>query len=329
MFLTKLFSRVFFSRMFESHQGEGICMFSKAPRYFNIALPDFSVQYFVAAFKATDEVILTGTVPQDHVLYYSIVVYDTYGLPHSSINDTQLSKNFSYKLKPPPGTFYYSVLVRMYLDPAGAQKIQNSLVPVITVNGEKIKSLSVTKMKKNTDDLQEKFLGFLSKRSLPPLPKSKDHQFFMPAYKYLSQLFPNPDSVYLTSFPFESRVFMITGTLPDKIGRAGPLRFFGFMASNLQTTSTDSCVSFSDLPKHYTFWLAYSRKEAVKAGYKGDVPLLLYKKDNTAPFLVLRLVFVNNHPLKQTALKDKNQPNLPDVCARIMKNTYPKVEALA
>ena len=329
MFFTKLRSRAFFSRMYGDYVGDGICMMAKAPRYFNIALPDFSVQYFVASFKSTEDVVLTGTVPQDHVLYYSIVVYDTYGMPHPAINDTQLDKNFTYKLKAPPGTFYYCVIVRMYLDPIGAKKIQSSLVPEMTINGKEVKKLSQVQIKKNTDDLEAEFYGFLSKRSLPPGPKLKDHQFFMPPFVRLAQLFPNPDSVYLASFPFQSRVFRITGTLPDNIGRSSNLRFFGFMACNLQTTGTDSAITFYDLAKKYTFWLAYSKKEAVKAGYKGDVPLLLFHDDNTAPFLVCRLVFVNNHPLKPAALKDKEKPNLPDVCKRIMKNTYPKVEALA
>jgi len=329
MFFKNLWTRLFFGNLYREYRGAGWSLVSHSPRLLNVALPDFSVQYYIASFGSGDDVVLTGSIPSaEDVLYYSIVVYDTHGLPVTAINDTRLDAQFSYRIQK-PSTAYYAVVVRMYLRTAVAKKLQTGYLPTILLNGAPLPTTKISVLRENTVKLQDVIGGFLSKRSLPSMAEVKTSDFYIPAYKNLATLFPNPDALYLVSFPTDGhRVFKITGVLPATIGRADDLRFMGFMACNLRSTATDSCISFSEMAQEYVVWVACSKKEAVASGYNGTDPLLLWKSDNTHPFIVMRQVCVGVSRLRNISVTDPEHPVPAKRCRSILKSHYPLVTAL-
>lgn len=271
---------------------------SSIPPTLNVAYPDSSIIYYVATFNSSDMVVLSGTVPPN-IYFFSIVVYDSLGLP-TSLNFTP-SSNYNYELgldatyKTPPGD--YCVIVRVYKT-SNTPSIYPNYVPKISINGGKIpvKSVSNSQRIVNSNLIQELLWksfnsAYSSKTPTELFPNINVNEFFLPSVEQMASVFPNPNAKYLIVFPTSNNVIKVTGVLPPSIGYNMSISFISFMASNMDHTSTDDSISFSKLGQKYTLFVAYSIQDAVKCGYNPlNDKLLLWKSDNKYPLLIYREV---------------------------------------
>lgn len=260
------------------HQGWSVI--AKAPKYLNVALPDFSVQYILASFLKTDSVTIRGKVPT--AAYVSLTIYDTYGLPSSSIHLTD-QKEFSIdvgKDLKKPSSLLYVVIYRIY---QAQEKVQ---FPKIQLNHQEVAPLPVSKIYDNSLAITEKITTELSKNL--DLTIEKGRCFFLPVDANMSGLFINKDAIYLIGTPTDSNVIKISGMLPP---RNKNRCFVGFMACNLKTTATDSSVGWDDLKEQYSIFVAYNKKTAMRYGYDPNRDQFLqWSKNNPAPVVVYREV---------------------------------------
>lgn len=303
--------RIFFYQMYSRFLNQGWAIIAKAPKYLNIALPDFSVQYLVSSFQYGDQVVIRGSVPR--ASYVSLVVYDTYGVPDSWVYlDQSVSKNFQVEMGKDlkfPKTHYYAIIFRIY------QAEENFTYPDILVNGNVITPMPKKKIFENSLDISNKVLDALSKRlnlSIPPSQK-----FFLPVKAQKKGLFMNPDAVYLAGSPSESNTLLITGILPKP---SSTLKFVGFMACNLKTTETDDSIGWKQLKNKYRIFVSKSKKSALQYGYNKDTDhLLCWKKTNEFPIIVYREVNTKHNGLFHLESSDWRDAKT------IMKINYPEL----
>lgn len=269
---------------YRRHLQKGFFLVSRAPDLLNLAFSDFSVQYFAAAFSSEDHVVLRGRVPNlsEGVRYFSMVAYDTMGQPIFYVCDEDLMPNYSLILSDMNHRGPYALVVRFYMNNE-IQDLRTDLLPRVMCNGIELDMIGTAAMIQHTNRVRG-ILGFLlrNRSFCYPPPGLETRSFFIPSRRHHAALFPNPDAEYMVSFPLGSRVLCITGLGPTN------MRFAGFMACNLGTTATDSCIELSFSP--YEVWVAFCRKEAYKRGYTDSSPLLLWKNDNQYPFILYRTV---------------------------------------
>jgi hypothetical protein len=289
---------------------KGWAVLSKAPKYLNVALPDFSVQYVLASFLKSDNVIIFGKIPK--ASYVSLTLYNTYGLPSSSIqltNQKEFRITIGKELKK-PSSLLYVIIFRVY------QPIENFDYPNIELNGSVIKNIPKSQIKKNSLNISNEIVQVLSRKLNLSIDKNK--KFFLPYKAQMMGLFINPDAVYLIGTPSSNNVIKITGNLPSHKNKN--IRFIGFMACNLTTTSTDSSIGWTELPKKYTIYVAFDEKDAIMYGYNPNTDkLLLWNKNNILPVIVYREV---QH--KHTGLFNLKSNKWEDA-KRIMKSYYPEI----
>jgi hypothetical protein len=268
---------------------KGWSVIAKAPKYLNVALPDFSVQYILASFMHTDHVVLRGQVPL--ASYVSLTIYDTYGLPSSSVQLT-FKKNFEItvgKDLQKPDSFLYVIIFRIY------QAREEIIFPTIELNKNLIKQLSISKIHQNSKTITNQIVAQLSKNL--DLSIEKGLCFFLPVNANMSGLFINKDAIYLIGTPAGADVIKITGILPPKTKNTC---FIGFMACNLKTTATDSSIGWDDLEKNYTIYVAFEKKKAMQYGFDPiKDKFLQWNKDNALPVIVYREVQIKHSGLFQ------------------------------
>lgn len=325
----------FFWRLYKHYSKQGWALVCKIP-LLNIAFPDTSVQYFVCSFPREDKVRLVGSLPPRHLVAYSaLTVYDTQGVPVASLYDNEIKTNKDGKyqlrmgcdLKIPPSSSYYCIILRLYMtDPHSP--LRADLTPSLVVDSDfqcqqTLPEVRVQDMAKNSETVEEKVVGFLSRRTLPQF--SGLQPFYTPPSSEMASFFVNKNAVYMVAVPDSpSGVLCVTGERYTKIGRGHDIRFVGFMACNLQSTATDSSIGWMDLPVHYRLWVAKSENEARAAGYKGNDTLLLWKRTNKFPVLIYREVRVDQKGLLSVTQREDRRIE-PAECKKIMGRFYPRV----
>jgi hypothetical protein len=326
----------FFWRLYKHYSKQGWALVCKIP-LLNIAFPDTSVQYFVCSFPRDDRVRLVGKLPPRSLVAYSaLTVYDTQGVPVASLYDDEIKVNKDGKydlrmgcdLKIPPSSSYYCIIMRLYMaDPHSP--LRADLTPSLLVMDsgspcqQTLAEVSVKDMAKNSETVEEKVVGFLSRRTLPQF--SGKQSFYAPASSEMASFFVNKNAVYMLAVPdSRSGVLCVTGERYAKIGRDHDIRFVGFMACNLESTATDSSIGWMALPINYRVWVAKSENDARRAGYKGNDPLLLWKRTNKFPVLVYREVRVDHRGLMSVTQQEDRKVE-PLECKKIMGRFYPLV----
>lgn len=286
----------------------------------NVAFPDYSIIYYVASFKSTDNITLEGQIPPN-IYFWSLTLYDNKGTIIHSIDDREFinekinnEKNYSIKIK--NKIIYYNgetknlvlsdsycIIQRVYKTDK-TPTISPKFIPNISIIKKKIKDVNDEERKKDSNKLQSLLYKLFNHKFGKIKPEDffigvNVHKFFLPAKSQMSLVFPNPFAEYLIAFPTKSHVMKITGKLPPNIGFSNPeYRFLSFMACDFKTTATDECISHHDLPQepqYYTIYVSFSEKNAENYGYKktlGHKLLLWDSKTNTFPVLIFRIVSV-------------------------------------
>jgi hypothetical protein len=323
------FTTYFFWRLYREYSQKGWAVVCKIP-LLNIAFPDDSVQYFLCSFAREDKVRLLGTLPPENlVAYCSFTVYDTMGVPTDSLFDDQITTTQEGRYEITlgsdlkiPSSSYYCIIMRMYML-SFPSPLELEYTPSLIMDTDCQQILGHVSMKDlvhNSQTIEEKAVGFLSRRQLPSLTEKQP--FYAPPSSEMASFFVNANATYLLATPDpEEKVLCVTGRRPTAIGRHENIRFVGFMACNLQTTATDASVSWKNLPVHYRVWVAFSEASARSAGYHGKDPLLLWKKNNAFPVLVYREVRVDGKGVKSQSEVKMDA----SACKKIMGPYYPTV----
>lgn len=312
-----LLTRIFFAKLYFKYVHKGWSIISHAPKYLNLALPDFSVIYIISSFYKNDEIIIKGKLPKAN--YTSLVIYDSLGKPFSFIHLTSencdSNGNFCIiigKDLKRPNTLLYSIIFRIY------QPInKNFNYPQIICNNVILPTNKKIEIYKNTIQIQNNIKNVLSKKlNLSIEPKKK---FFIPLNAQKIGLFINPDAIYMVGSPSnENKVLSIHGILPPNFNKN--ICFIGFMACNLKTTETNSSINWNNLSNVYSIYVAYSKEDAIKFGYNSNTDnLLLWNKDNKNPIIVYREV-----QLKHTNLFDIKTTDWQEA-KKVMGIYYPNI----
>lgn len=300
-FFKDLLFKSFFNRLYKKFQGQGWVLVSHAPTFLNVALPDTSVVYRISSFSSKDTVEIIGTVPHNAV-YYSFYVYNNMGLPVGGYIDNDLTINhelntFRVAFKDITSDLSnYCIIYRVY-----TTDNKEPLQPLIQINGDLIFSIPDKQVYETTLSTAPNIINFLSRREI--VVKKRFEQFTSPPPR-LHGLFPNPDSCYMIVFPKPGHVTIIDGVLPPQIGRRYPLRFVGFMACDLKTTSTYASLSDRQLETKYRIYVATNKRDAIKTGWKTGDPLLLFPKEDDMNIIVYREV----HTDRKTTRDAKYHP---------------------
>jgi len=318
------FLRLYFKNLYKKYLHQGWPLVCHAPKFLNIALPDFSVVYRLASFQKTDSVQIIG-VPPHYYSYYSFYMYDDSGLPIGGISDQNITVvDGVYKLTvgkelPKPSTDYYCIIYRVYY-----KNFIQEEPPIFLLNGLIVQPTPFSQVSKETLTMASSLTNRLTNRSIQIEDKSP--YFIKPPDAKLNALFPNPDSKYMLLFPLstDDYVLKITGKMPSKIGYNYPLRFVGFMSCNLKTTSTEACISYLELPSSYCIWVAKNKKQAIKAGWKDEKNTFIRwsSDDNAIPLLVYREVRIDNKGLGNKNIKPLEVKSV----EKALGKYYPNVE---
>lgn len=274
---------LYFKHLYKKYVNQGWKLISNAPKYMNIALPDFVVVYRLASFHSKDNVEIVGYKPS-YFSYFSFTVYDQDGMNFDSISHSQIKDNlFHIKLGKDikiPKDDYYCLIYRVY-------RTNTKIIPqqpIIVINNENILPIEESIIRDLTLDVSKEIIKFLTMRNLKI---SESYDFFsLPPSSKLIGLFPNPDARYLVLFPRISQTLIIKG----KLDRSS--LFSGFMVCDYRTTSTIASINYLSMPTFYTFWVSTSYEEAIRKGYIKNTPLLLWPQDGI-PMLVYREVRIN------------------------------------
>lgn len=331
IFWEKWITQFFFWRLYQKFLNQGWCLVSKSPLYMNIAFPDNSVQYFMSSFHTRSRVLFKGKAPPTHVVsFFSFSVYDTSGALKSTLIDQNIPFLYTIVLGRdiaiPEGPASYCVIMRLYMrNPQ--EPLRRDFLPNIFLQevSNSIRQLPVTPVRtivENTISVQQDVFSVMSKRRISHIQQSS---FFLPNTSKIANFFINEKAIYLVSFPPQHKniVAFITGYLPQNREGQTDIRFVGFMACHLRTTSTDDSIGWMQLSNPYHIWVAYSEEDASAFGYHKKDPLLLWDSDNTHPILVYREVRTDRKGLFPFAKPNKALD--PDECQRVMGPYYPQV----
>lgn len=329
-------TRFFFQRLYHRYINKGWTIVCKSPDLLNIAFPDRSVQYYISSFIRESRVELRGNLPPpSKVNFFSITLYDTLGLPVSSLIDSNIRSRFGrdeYRLKIGEDLLTsddstYCIIVRFYVNDPLDQELHFEWLPDIIVDQndcrDELDKVPYPVLLQRTERVNQEILRFLSRRALTFL---SEHFFFVPSMKQMVSLFINNDARYMIAYPKRHKVIRIDGILPPNISSRHVLRFVGFMACNMRTTQTDD--SSHSLSNRYVVWVAYSVKSACIFGYDPTHPshhLLLWQKSNTTPIIVYREVRTDRRGI--FSISNETERISATECRRLMGKYYPVITA--
>ena len=280
--MKNLITTFIFNYIYRKYRGKYFPVISQAPKYLNFAFPDDSILYYIHSTKTP--ILLCGTIPRDKIHFWSISVYNTDGIVTQHWDDSNFKETYELYVKIDSSS---CVILRFYLKEQYIGKSMLEYLPKISPEPQKITQKERFQNSKQISLLLTHQSRFFRKKST-----FMYSQFFYPSIQQEQHLFPNDNARYCIAHPIHGFQYIkITGTLPSKIGQPHSLRFISFMLGNLDTTATDTSISFEELPKHYTIWIAFEKnKNIVSEKASPNEPILLWKNSNTNPLLVYRAV---------------------------------------
>ena len=315
--LKDLFLKCFIQKIYRENKEFYFPIFSHAPKYLNLAYPDFSIQYFILSLGTGDFVTLDGVIPRDKIVFWSVCLYDDKAMPIWSKNDSHFKTN--RYIIPVHATKPVALIVRFYVK----TKYQNNdfyqYLPNISPPRP---SLTKARRQQITHSLFVQMKKRISKhfKTIDPTILNK-HEFFLPGSKRRQALFSNPFAFYLAMFP-KNKDSVFTISINTK--NLEQLRFIGFMSCNYETTETRESISL-EKKKQYTIYVCHEQKrKKLQNKYPSAKHILCF---STHPIIIYRLVIVNKqHPFLK--LNEKEEDTYFPKIQQKLKEYYPKVQCL-
>lgn len=316
-FVKKIIFKYFMGSLYKKYEPYYFPLMSKAPEFLNYAYPDFSVQYFISTFTKKENITLTGLIPNSKINFFCITLYDKDGLPYYSKND-----NFINITNNDPNYLEYqetieikessALILRFYTKNEYQNEDFYKYLPSIST----FKNFNIEKIKTNSSKLGDLLQEKISKQdNYVTLEVLKKNYFYKPDKSKLKNMFPNENAEYLIAFPKTNTILI---KIKTEYFCKEDFRFIGFMASNYQTTGTDSSISLEKSNQEYRIWVCYYDK-INDLNIQTNDQILYWKNDNEYPILVYREVRI-----KKEGLQILEKEVGPDQLRRVMN--YPEIE---
>jgi hypothetical protein len=293
----------------------------------NIAMPDFSAEYWVTAFEKDTTATLTGSFPK-WARYAALTAYGTDGLPFASVNmvDQSAGRTFTTAFTSIESDFV--VLARVYRTKSHPGSLAQAEKFAVSVDGKAWKIASETKARLNGKILEWPIQYAVGKALAKQMTSERDMQMFRPADASLPGVFPNEDARYMITYPAleGGKCAVFHGRVPEAASGRG---FYGFMAVEMKTTATVASLSDEDLGgwgSAYTVFACRDEADARRAGY--DVAdasnHLLLAGDVKVPGVILRdLNTAAGQGLKATDTWATKGQVTPEQCQSVLGEAYP------
>lgn len=319
-FVKKIIFKYFIGSLYKKYEPYYFPLMSKAPEFLNYAYPDFSVQYFISTFTKKQTLSINGLIPLNKVNFFCITLYNKDGLPYFSKNDYQIV-NFNI-IDTDLDCIEYSetidilesssLIIRFYTKNKFKNHDFYEYLPSLSTS----KIFDVQNIKRNSIKLGNLLQDRISKQdNFINLEVLQKNYFYKPDKSKLKNLFPNKDAEYLIAFP-KTKIVLIR--IKTEFFCQEDFRFIGFMASNYQTTATDSSISLEESNHEYRIWICYSN-DVCKLNIKQNDIILNWNNNNQYPILVYREVRIKKEGLQ--ILENEIGPNQ----LRTIMN-YPEIE---
>ena len=315
-FVKKIIFKYFIGSLYKKYEPYYFPLMSKAPEFLNYAYPDFSVQYFISTFTKKETISINGIIPIDKINFFCITLYDKNGLPYFSKNDNEIIKyndldyleyNESIDILESS-----SLIIRFYTKNQYKNYDFYEYLPSLSTS----KIYDVQNIKLNSKNLGNLLQQKISKQNnFIDSDVLKKNYFFKPDKSRLKNLFPNQNAEYLIAFP-KTKIALIR--IKTEIFCQEDFRFIGFMASNYQTTATDSSISLEDSNHKYRIWVCYPTDVCKLNILENDI-ILNWNINNEYPILVYREVRIKKEGLQKLENEIK-----PEYLRTIMN--YPEIE---
>jgi len=257
----------------------------------NVAMPDFSVEYWVTAFEEDTTATLTGRFPT-WARYAALTAYGRDGLPFASVNMADKGAGSTFTSTFTSAESDFVVLARVYRPKSHPASLTRAEKFTVTVDGEPWTIASETRARLNGKVLEWPIQFAVGHTLAQQLTSERDMQMFRPADASLPGVFPNEDARYMITYPSlrDGKCAVLRGRVPA----AAPGRdFYGFMAVEMATTATVASLSDEDLGGWGSAYTVFNCRDETNARSAGFDPAdashhLLLAGDVKVPGVVLR-----------------------------------------
>jgi hypothetical protein len=318
--LKDILLQFFIRRIYNRDKSYYFPIFSHAPKYLNLAYPDFTIQYFFLSLKAGEELELEGVIPRDKIVFWSVCLYDRKALPFWSKNDSNYETN-NYKI-PIRAKEPTALIIRFYVKEKYKNEDFYKYLPKVTPERQ---TVSKTKRIQITGNLFRQMKVKLMKRyrTIDPVLLQQT-QFFLPGSNRRGNLFANPNAFYLAFFPKVNKIFRVKLDVKEFQN----VRFAGFMSCDFQTTETkfSYTIDLKGKQKRFDIILCPKKKiEKVKNNFKRKIIIPF----GTHPIIIYRLVVVSKKHHEFTKLNNVKKNTYFPKIKEAMQNYYPDVQEIA
>lgn len=293
----------------------------------NVAMPDFSVEYWLTAFEKGTTAKLTGSFPT-WARYAALTAYGTDGLPFASVNMAEEGAGRPFTTTFTSSESDFVVLARIYRSKSHPGGLTQAEKFAVTVDGEPWTIASEFKARLNGKLLEWPIQYAVGRALADKMTSERDMQMFRPADASLPGVFPNEDARYMITYPSleGGQCAVFRGRVPE----AAPGReFYGFMAVEMKTTATVASLSDEDLGgwgSAYAIFACRDEANARRAGYDSTDAShhLLLAGHVKVPGVVLRdLNTVVGQGLRATDGWAARGRVTPEQCRSVLGEAYP------
>lgn len=293
----------------------------------NVAMPDFSVEYWVTAFEKGKTATLTGSFPK-WARYAALTAYGSDGIPFASVNMAEKGVGRTFTTTFTSAESDFVVLARVYRSKSHPASLTQAEKFAVTVDGEPWTTSSEIKARLNGKALEWPIQYAVGHALAKRLTSERDMQMFRPADASLPGVFPNEDARYMITYPSlgGGKCAVFNGRVPDE---APGREFYGFMAVEMKTTATVASLSDEDLGgwgSAYTVFACRDETNARNAGYDPAETShhLLLAGDVKVPGVILRdLNTAAGQGLKATDAWAAQGRVAPEQCQSVLGEAYP------
>ena len=295
----------------------------------NVAMPDFSVEYWITAFEKGTTATLTGSFPE-WARYAALTAYGTDGMPFASVNMAEKGVGRTFTTTFTSTKSDFMVLARVYRSKSHPASLTKAEKFAVTVDGEPWTTSSEIKAQLNGKALEWPIQYAVGQVLAKQMTSERDMQMFRPADASLPGVFPNEDARYMITYPSlgGGKCAVFHGRVPEA---ASGREFYGFMAVEMKTTATVASLSDEDLGgwgSVYTVFVCRDEANAPSAGYDSAEAShhLLLAGDVKVPGVILRdLNTAAGQGLKATDEWAERGRVAPEQCRSVLGEAYPSM----
>ena len=295
----------------------------------NVAMPDFSVEYWITAFEKGTTATLTGSFPE-WTRYAALTAYGTDGMPFASVNMAEKGVGRTFTTTFTSTKSDFMVLARVYRSKSHPASLTKAEKFAVTVDGEPWTTSSEIKAQLNGKALEWPIQYAVGQVLAKQMTSERDMQMFRPADASLPGVFPNEDARYMITYPSlgGGKCAVFHGRVPEA---ASGREFYGFMAVEMKTTATVASLSDEDLGgwgSVYTVFVCRDEANAPSAGYDSAEAShhLLLAGDVKVPGVILRdLNTAAGQGLKATDEWAERGRVAPEQCRSVLGEAYPSM----